>query len=97
MNEVFLNLVVLAPAQENAEGRIHRAPGAAHLLVIRDHRPGPLEVDDEPEVRFVKAHAQRDGGDQGFHLVAEELLLGLDALVRFQIGMVGARGNASAA
>src|SRR5205823_5949486 len=62
-NEVILNLVIFAPAQEDAISRIHGPASPAHLLIISDSRAGPLEVNDKPKVRLVETHAECNGGD----------------------------------
>ena len=62
-NEIILNFVILASAQQNAKGGVHRAARAPDLLIIRHHRTGPLEVNYEADIRFVETHSERNGGN----------------------------------
>jgi hypothetical protein len=69
-------------------------PRAADLLVVGDERPRSLEVDDEAEVGLVEPHSQRDRGDEGLHLVPEELCFEALSLRRLETAVV--RGNVDA-
>ena len=92
-DEIIRNLVVLAAAQENSERGIHRATGATDLLVIRDHRAGPLKMNHKTEVGFVETHAERNGGDERLDFVVEQLSFGFDAFDAFEVRVIGAGGN----
>ena len=94
LDEEVLDPAVLVAAQEHDLRTVERAAGAAHLLVVRDHRAGRLVVDDEPEVRLVVAHAERAGGHDRLEVVAQQLLLDLDPAFALDLAAVGLGGDA---
>jgi hypothetical protein len=90
--EVPPDRLVLGARQQHDLGPLDAAAGAPDLLVVGDGGLRRPEVDDEPEVGLVEAHAERARGDQRRDPVGEQVVLGGPAL-----GVVGAarvRGRA---
>jgi hypothetical protein len=63
-----------------------RAPG---LLVVALQALGNVVVDHEAHVRLVDTHPEGDGGHDHVHLLHQELVLVLGALVGVHASMVG--------
>ena len=63
--------------------------GTPHLLVVRHRRGRRADVDDEPEVGLVVAHAERGGGDQRLEPVAAQSVLEPLPLSRLEPARVG--------
>ena len=78
------------PGQQQDVGRLHRAAGAADLLVVADRRRRRAEVDDEAEVGLVEAHAQRGRRHEGLDPVLPQRLLGVLAVGVVEPAGVGA-------
>src|SRR5215213_9016847 len=57
--EKLLRATIFELIEERAERLVTVATSAARLLIIRFERPGHLVVNDETNVRFVDAHAER--------------------------------------
>src|SRR5690606_33930413 len=72
-------------------GRLAVAAGAARLLVVALEALGQVEVRDEPHVRLVDTHPERDGRDHHDAVLAQEALLPLAPLLAGQAGVVGER------
>ncbi len=73
---------------EDAPGGLAVAPGASALLVVVLDRLGQRVVYDEPDVRLVDTHTERDRSDYGLDLVRRPLLVDRAAGGRFQVGVV---------
>ena len=73
--EVVPDRLVLDAGQQQHVGVLCRAAGTADLLVVRDGRGRRAEVQHEPEVGLVEAHAERARGDQRLDLVVLQRLL----------------------
>ena len=72
LNEMIRDVTVATAAEQYRERIGQRASGPAHLLIVMHDRSRKLVVDDEREIRFVEAHAERGGGDERFQFVAEQ-------------------------
>jgi hypothetical protein len=84
------DLVVLAARQQDPVRSIDAAAGPADLLVVGDRAPRSLVVDDEPQVRLVEAHAERDRRDERLDLARDQGVLEGLALRRCELRVVGA-------
>jgi len=60
------------PVGQPRRGRRTIPPGPPGLLVITLHRPGQVQVRDEPDVWLVDAHAERDGGHHDQAVLTQE-------------------------
>jgi len=60
--EVAREGVVLRTGEQDTVGLGDGAARATHLLVVVDHRPRPLIVNDEGKVWLVEAHAESHRG-----------------------------------
>ncbi len=83
---------VLQAVGEPGVGREAVAAGAASLLIICLDRLRQVEVRDEPHVRLVDAHAERDGGDDDDGALVAEALEHIAAHVGIEAGVIGERG-----
>src|SRR2546425_336153 len=72
LDEVILNLIILASAQQDSVGAIDRTAGSSDLLIVSDDRSWPLKMNHERKVGFVESHSQRDGCYQRRDLVVEQ-------------------------
>jgi len=90
-DEIVRDLIVLCARHEDALRLLDCAPGAADLLVVVDHRSGPLEVNHKAEIGFIEAHAQRDRRDKRLHLVGQQPVLQFQPLLIGQPSVIGAR------
>ena len=70
-------------------GRQSVTAGAARLLVVGLDALREVEVGDEPHVRLVDPHPERDGGDDDHRVFAHERVLVEPALVRAHARVVG--------
>ena len=60
------------PVGQPRRSRCAVPPGPPRLLVVALHRPGQVQVRDEPDVRLVDAHAERDRGHHDQPVLAQE-------------------------
>ncbi len=67
------------------------APGAADLLIVALDVLRQVHVEDEPHVRLVDAHAERDGGDHDHPVLAQKDVLVVVAFAAFEARVVGDR------
>ena len=81
------------PVGQPGGGRQPVPPGPAGLLVVALDRLGQVEVGDEPDVRLVDAHPERDGGDHHQAVLAQEPGLVLRPDPGVQAGVVRQRGD----
>ena len=72
-DKVTGDLFVFFPMEQNPVGFIHLSAGTPHLLVVVHHGSGPLEMDDETQVRFIKAHTKGHRCDQSLEFVLQQL------------------------
>ena len=74
-DEVARDLLVLGAAQQDTVGSVERSACAPDLLILGHHRPGPLVVDNERQVRLVEAHSQCRCSYQRLDFIGEQRLL----------------------
>ena len=94
VDEAQLLHAIAGAEEKQALARQAVAPGAARLLIIAFETLWQIVVDDEAHVRFVDAHAERDGGAHDPHFVAEESLLIARAIRRLHARVIGRRRDA---
>jgi hypothetical protein len=82
------------PVGQPRGGRQPVASGAAGLLVVALHGLRQVQVRDEPHVRLVDAHAERNGRHHDQAVLAQEPRLVRRAHPRVQPRVVGQRGDA---
>ena len=80
--------------KENAFARQPVAPGSPGFLVIALDVLRQIVMHDEADVRFVDPHPEGDRRAHHPHVVAQEHLLVLRALLRFQPGVIRLRRDA---
>ncbi len=84
---------VAVAVQQQAVGAQPVSPGPADLLVIAFDALGQVVVQHKAHVGLVDPHAKGDGGDDDLHIVADEQLLVVFALLIGQPGVIGAHGK----
>ena len=93
LDEEVLDPAVLAASEQDDVGVLDAAAGAPDLLVVGDDRTRRLVVHDEAQVGLVVSHPERAGGDDRLDLVAEQPVLGGDAVLGLVLAAVRHRGD----
>ena len=72
VDKIIVDGLVLFSAQKDGEGTVEFSARSADLLIIGDDVGGHLVVDDKADIALIVPHAQLDGRDDRFDLIAGE-------------------------
>ena len=72
LDEVIRDVAVATATEKHSERIRQRTPSASDLLIVMHDGTGKLVVNDEGEIGFVEAHAERGGGDESFQFISEQ-------------------------
>lgn len=87
--EVFPDAFIGAGGQQDGFGVFECAAGSTNLLVVGNGCGGRSDMQAETKIRFVVAHTQSGGGDDGFQLIAAQLLFDQQSIGRFHLSGIG--------